>query len=387
MRYVLLLAVIVAIALSPTCADVNIGAYARSVAMGGAGLAVADDPLAAGAINPAAYAYKDARFRLLFPSVDFRMQGTSLSKLLDVQSDVKDSSGDSAVELARELGKQDTKAELAAYTGFAAGPLVITLDGQANVGLVPGAGFREWANTGEVPTANLAAYSSDPDILNAAAVGDYGPLNDALADDGYTAEVVGNVVAAMPAVSMGFRLPKNPNWNVGVRLKALRSQAAFERVVPQVESAAVSGTEISSVELDFDTDDSVSVDVDDTGLGMDLGIIYEVPNTKLPLSTALVISNFIEPSLEGVQIDRMISAGAALRVSNKVLVAGDFVNINGAYDQNMRLRLGGEIRPLGSLAFRAGYGNGGLTFGLGFAGFNIAYAKDTPAIVGRAWRF
>jgi len=148
MKYLLAL-LIAALAAAPAAADVNFGAYARTIGMGGAGLAVVDDVFASGIANPAAYALKSPGFRLMFPSFDFRIEGASLSDLLDAASDTADTSKN-AVKLARELGKQNTKVDLGVNTGFAIGSMVITADGQAQVILEPGAGYRNWAITGEV---------------------------------------------------------------------------------------------------------------------------------------------------------------------------------------------------------------------------------------------
>ena len=120
---------------------------------------------------------------------------------------------------------------------------------------------------------------------------------------------------------------------------------------------------------------------------MDLGIIYIVPNSDIQLTTALVMNNFIKPNLQEIGLQRMLSAGAAARLSNKVILAADLVNITKAYDQGMRLRLGAEVAPVRWLALRAGYGGGSFTYGLGLSGFNIALSNNMPAVVGRAWSF
>ena len=365
MKYITILAVaaLAALAIGPACADVNFGAYARSVAMGGAGLAVVDNPTATGAINPAAYALKSPGFRLLFPGVDFRMEGTSLSDLMDVARDVQDAKGESAIALARELGKRNTKVEVGAYAGFIAGPVAITADGQAAAELVPSDGFKSWAN-------------SESSVDWVAELGDLGLAG---IQDKYHADVTGRALVSLPSVGVGFKIPNGRGLCAGLRVKFLRSTVRYQRVQPS-DVDLTGQPEFEAVPQPGEPEE-----VEDSGLGADVGFIYQTPGSKVQLTTALVLSNLIRPNLEGVGLERMISAGAALRLSNKLLLAGDLVNINGAYDRNTQLRLGAELSPVRWFALRAGYSGGDFTFGLGLGGLNIAVSKDTPLIVGRVW--
>jgi len=394
MRYALIVAVLVALAGGSVCADINFGGYARSIGMGGAGLAVVDDPVAAGAINPASYALKSPGFRLMWPSLDLRMEGTSLSNLLDVIGETSDATGENAVEIARLLGKQDTKIEVGLYGGFAAGPVVITADGQANVILHPEDAFRNWATTGEVTDLGRYAGFVTANTAGSGFTVDYQGLNNALASDGYAANLSGMAVYSLPAVGVGFKLPKHPSWHVGVRIKALKSNAVSNRVIPDLQDGDVdldSSGRITGISLAdaLTTDDNWTGkrDVEDSGMGADIGVIYQSPNPKMQLTAAMVWTNFVKPSLEAVDLEKMISLGAALRLSNKFLVAADLVNITGSYGQNMRLRMGAEFTPVRWFAIRAGYGGGNPTFGLGIGGFDLAISKDTPALIGRLWKF
>jgi hypothetical protein len=386
MKYVLVVALAAAMVFSPACADVNFGAYARTAGMGGAGLAVVGDPVTSGSVNPAAYAFKGSRFRMMLPSADFRMQGTSLSQ---IRRDIQDATDDedSAIDLAKRLGRQDTTAELAGLAGVSVGPIVLSIDGQASMKLQPGEGFKSWANSESVSPADLSKYNSNTAIMDALAIGDYEPLADALRADGYYSDLNAVAFVALPSVGFGISVPKNPNWNIGIRAKMLKSRAVFERITPTVDSVELSGDSLTAIGLDFYTDDSVAIDTDDSGLGVDLGVIYTVPDSDIHLTTALVMNNIVKPNLEGVGLQRMFSVGAAASLRDNVVVAADLVNINRACNQSMKLRVGAEVSPVRWLAVRAGYGGGSFTCGLGLSGFNIAISSNMPTVVGRVWSF
>jgi len=233
--------------------------------------------------------------------------------------------------------------------------------------------------------------SSPADYQDEYLAGGIDAVNDALISDGYTTDVTGYAIASLPAVAFGMKLPNNPQWNLGIRIKALQSKAVHELVVPELEQSdvTVDNGEITGINLGsaFGTLPSESVEIDDSGVGADLGLIYQSPNSKARLTMAFVFTNIWKPNLNRVNIERMVSAGAALRVSDKLLLAADLVNINRAYDENAQLRIGAELTPVKRLALRAGYGDGNLTFGVGLMGMNIAFSQDSPLIVGRAWSF
>lgn len=372
MRNMMLLVVLLALALSAAHADLNFGSYAKAVAMGGAGLAVIDDPLASGAVNPAAYAVKSPRFRLMFPSLDYRFEGTSLGQLMDLSNEVSNTSGDSAVTLAQKLGKQNTNVELDGLMGFSLGPVVVTADGQANVGLVPSAAFKSWANN---PNAiDWAPYVNGDGTANLAAL-----------QNAFTAQVNGQLVTSLPSVAMGFKVPKHERMNVGIRAKLLHSTVKQQTVVPSADTTASLTGGVPSVTLGLDTSDITTVE--DTGFGMDVGFIYQTPDPRAQVTTALVVNNLVKPNLNQVSMDRMVSAGASVRMSNKLLVAADLVNITESYNKGMQVRLGAELRPVRWFSVRAGYGGNNITYGVGVLGFDLALAKQNPLVIGRIWKF
>ncbi len=366
---------LLAVAISATQAEVNFGSNARSVAMGGAGLALVGDPIVSGAINPAAYAIKASKFRYMLPSFDYKFDGTSLSKLTDISNSV-DNSSSSSIELARELGKRNTLIELSGTTGFSLGRVVVMFDGQANADIMPSAGFKQWA--------------ADPNAVDWSGYVDSetGAPDLAAIQSNFYSDVTGQIVSSLPSIGYGWKVKGHKGVNLGVRVKAMRSSVRRQRIT--VSNAVNNGTLENpdvSLTLDAFTLEGVNELVQDTGIGMDFGLIYQTPDPNLQLTTAVIVNNLLEPSLDAVRVDRMLSFGATATLKNSVIVAADLVNINQAYDKNMQLRLGAEIRPFKWLAFRAGYGDGTPTLGIGLKGYDFAFSKDQPLTLGRLWKF
>ena len=50
----------------------------------------------------------------------------------------------------------------------------------------------------------------------------------------------------------------------------------------------------------------------------------------------MVINNFLDANLEGIETPRMISVGMASQPRAKLRYAVDLVNINKAFDENMK---------------------------------------------------
>jgi hypothetical protein len=376
MRFAIVLLAIFALAACAAHAAFDVGANARAVAMGGTGLAVINDPIVSGAINPAAYAENDPKLRFLLPSLYCRFKGTSLSKLIDISNNLEDTSDDNAIELAQELGERDALLEVAGVMGFSMRGVVVTVDSQANADIIPSTQFKDWAR--DTDSIDWSAYvnpvTGTPDLA-------------ALQGDFYT-DVTGQLVTSLPAVGFGWNVKSLQGLKLGIRLKSMRSSVRRQRVT--VSSAVNNGTAADpDVSLTLDAYMPVGVPelVTDTGFGADCGLIYQTPNPKLQLTTAVIVHNMLEPNLEAVRVDRMLSAGAAVRLKNSLLVTADLVNINKAYDKDVQLRVGAELKPFRNLAFRAGYGDGNPTFGLGYRGYDLALSEEIPLTVGRLWKF
>jgi hypothetical protein len=63
------------------------------------------------------------------------------------------------------------------------------------------------------------------------------------------------------------------------------------------------------------------------------------------------------------------------------------VNINKAYHEKTRLRMGAEWTITRNLQLRAGNSGEGWTYGFGIFGMNFAFSDDAPNMISRALRF
>ncbi|MGQ9581577.1 MAG: hypothetical protein ACUVT8_11650, partial [Armatimonadota bacterium] len=123
--------------------DINFGATARSMAMGGAGIALGDESATTAPLNPAAPACAGAKFRFIFPGLDFHTVGASFGDLLDSVSNLKGDEED-ALELVNDFAKQQTGLTFGMVTGFA-GPFGFTIEAQANGIITPSPEAAKWA--------------------------------------------------------------------------------------------------------------------------------------------------------------------------------------------------------------------------------------------------
>ena len=137
MRLLVVIVCMAVLAATAACAsDINFGATARSSAMGGAGIALGDDTGTTTMLNPAAPAAAGARFRFIFPGVDFHTKGATFGDLTDSLSKVSGGNTSDALELLNTFAKQPTTLTLNAVTGFA-GSFGVTLEAQANGVITP----------------------------------------------------------------------------------------------------------------------------------------------------------------------------------------------------------------------------------------------------------
>jgi hypothetical protein len=126
---------------------------------------------------------------------------------------------------------------------------------------------------------------------------------------------------------------------------------------------------------------------DDSGFGADLGLIYQPKNSIA--QWGMVINNIVDAKLAGVETPRMLSVGMSSQPRAHFRYAIDLININKAYDESSRLRMGAEWIISKNLILRAGNSGGdGWTYGLGFLGMNFAFSGgDSPNIISRVLRF
>jgi len=333
----------------PAFTDVDFGGYARSSAMGGAGLAVLDDPLATALINPAAMALVPRTLAFQFPSLDLRVRGASISDLLDKSKDVSTSDTAGAISLAREFSRQTTQLDIDLHTGISMGTGAIAYGGQAIAQIVPNQQFINWAK-GDNSSANALAAR---------------------------ATVTGNAIAFLPSISMGCSVPQTSGkMYIGARGRVMRSTHYQQgvRLTDPIDGA-----------IDI-VQDGTETKIDDNGFGMDVGMIM-CPEGSQQMTYGLVVTNFIKPSLSGIQQERIVSAGFSAKPTDKVLIAADFVNINKAYNESPKLRMGIEFRPINKIALRAGYTGNDITYGFGLFGVNLAFSSQTPMSIANTLRF
>jgi hypothetical protein len=347
---VIIIAAIGLITLSAS-ADINIGGLARSTAMGGAGLASTDNPAVTALMNPAAFAMMHRGFSFQFPNASLRMEGASLGDITDWANNIWDLSGQEGIDLARELGKQDTMLDVGVTTGLALSTLSVTADAEARVRISPNAAFRTYAETGILP--------ADPTTISAT--------------------IQAESVAALPAIGFGFKVPKFASgkgdlW-IGTRVRAIKGKYVRR---------TISGTVTADPDDVLVTSDEPVQD--ESGIGADLGIIYR-SSGPAQMSYGLAVTNLIKPGLGSIEQDRIWSVGVAAKPHSKVMLVADLVNITKAYDEGMKLRAGIEFKPIRLLALRAGYSGEAFTTGFGLFGFDFAFASRTPLSISRTIRF
>lgn len=367
--YVLMLACLVAGLATAACAsDINFGAYARSIAMGGAGLALSDDAAETAVTNPAAGAASGTRLQFIFPSFDLNASGTSINELRSRTDEISSTGANDAIALAKDFGTHLTKMT-ASFTTGVAGSLSVMANAEAQGIISPGATFRDWVVAGFPTTpADLKAkkFINDPnsatEIANfAAAVGNGTFVGSKLV---YEAPRVG--------FGAGFGTKSGQLW-VGGAAKLMRSEVRIWDI-----AGAVNGS--GNVELNANEQPRMT----DSGLGVDLGFIYQPKTSKMQYG--MVVNNFVEPKLRGIDSSLMWSMGAATRIK-KFTYAADLININQAGTEGTRLRTGVEWMPISKLAIRAGYSGTGFTWGLGALGLNIAFTNDAPNMISKSLAF
>jgi hypothetical protein len=189
--------------------------------------------------------------------------------------------------------------------------------------------------------------------------------------------VAAKYVYALPAVnySRGFDTTNGKLW-VGTRMRWLHSET---HTWTMAQKAGVTDS------VDLEATEDLTKKFEDEGFGADLGFIYQ-PEKSL-IQYGMVINNFWDAKLAGIETPRMISAGIAAQPSKRWSFAADLVNINKAYNEGTQLRMGAELNLTNKLALRAGYSGNSLTYGVGLFGLNFAFSSDAPNMISRALRF
>lgn len=335
-------------------ADVDFGTYARSLGMGGAGIALVDQPVITATLNPAAAGLLN-RTHFVFPSLSMRSQGASVNYLQEHLKNTYDLDGDGAIQLARDLGKNDTRLDMDFVTGLTVGSIGITADAQAVASVTPSQAFKDYAN-------GIAINQSD-----------YGNVY---------ADVRGQAVWSMPAIALATRVksikPESGNLYLGTRLKMLRGIARSERVfVDQANSLAQGRIVLDTI---------TNTDSDEMGFGADIGALWS-PAGKGNLTYAITADNFLAPTLGTIDLDTVINLGIAGQPTNKFVWAVDLANLTGAYNTGAKYRMGAEYKLGNSFAVRGGYASSSWTFGVGVLGVDFAFSNRVPFTIGRTMVF
>ncbi len=345
--------------------NVTIGNDARALAMGGAGVATGG----ANRANPASLAFSK-KLRVYFPTIGLRAEGaikevTNLNTVSKFIGGSEQDKKDAATDLARKFATQDSLFGFNTGFGLLVGPLEVQANGIAQGKFAPNQKLRDWANSN--PAIGSNAPSGAGGDLSAAAL--------------YT----------LPSIGFGFQLPeramliggkpKKLNIGVGARLKYLNS--VYSRFTTTTDG---SGTFTSARGSELGGKDYL----EKKGIAADLGAMGDWEQDGAQVRGGLVLTNFIKPSMTFLDVNgksfnpivQTVSLGGSFQKGG-LTVAGDIVNLTGS----QQLRLGGE-QKFGPIALRAGFTTaGGVTYGLGILGLDIALGKGQPLEIVQTLRF
>jgi hypothetical protein len=405
LQFTLVLLLALYLALPAVSSDFDFGSTARSISLGGAGLALGDEFQSTSISNPAAPALHGKKFQFIFPGLDFKSSGASAGKVWDNLD--KLSSGDStdAISLANDFASKNTTLTFSSIGGFA-GTSGLLVTAEVTGTLIPSDDVKRWASSGlkfnndttfnpnsyvsalgnaNFTTAvnNWAQYaisgSSSDRTAAEAAFGTY--LTDLSKTDITTSFIWGPTVqfsSKMPSVSGDL-------W-IGTNISILNSESRRWTIVAQNPGFNYTGNSISLSSVDFAT---VEVPTKrKTSLKADIGMIYK------PLDSAwqygVVVNNFIKPNLRGVansQGQPMLSVGVATKPVPGFVFAADLVNVTGSNGEDARLRAGAEYRAGRWITLRLGHSGDKITYGANILGIDLAFSEKSPSILSNAIKF
>jgi len=186
--------------------------------------------------------------------------------------------------------------------------------------------------------------------------------------------------AVGPVISYGMEL-KNPihghdlpPMKLGVNLKFPSG-----RTVNRTFTITRVGNTVTANQDAHGTDPSAT-----TSFGMDLGLLL---NPTRRLTYGLALQNVVPPNIPGLSEQTVATMGVAYHASRNLLVAVDLANFTGAYGDSPAFRAGAEWKPLRFLALRGGFSNYGVTFGAGLFGYDIAYSPQNQQIAASILHF
>ncbi len=327
----------------PAAADLTFGSDARSVAMGGAGLASGDTADAA-VLNPAILADSGFRFGLQWPSFDARLDGASWTDVFRLigKTDISPS------DVLKLIGDASTPKQI-----FATGSLGVLLPYSD---LLVSAQMKAQVNTRDSATPGGALSNLTPGVTTKALV-------------------------TLPSIGIGVPLPifsGTGRYRLGVRVNPV--QAYYSHYIVNAGTPQLANEMANKQYLKANS------------ISADAGLMWSPPVLS-DLRVALVVNNLIEPKaieLGTFKTDvakRTFNLGSAF-VTGMFTVAADLVDLTNAEGEKAQLRTGAELRLTRLLALRGGYNtHDGFTAGVGLFGFNIAYSKNTPFFASQSIMF
>ena len=190
--------------------------------------------------------------------------------------------------------------------------------------------------------------------------------------------VQAKLIYAIPAVSWstGLNAHNGGKFWVGTRMRWLQSETHTWNIQ---QNPGTTG------QIDLQASEDLTKKTEDSGFGADVGFIYQPKNSVA--QWGMVINNFCDAGLTGIETPRMLSVGVASQPRAKFRYAVNLVNINGAYNENMKLRMGTEWIITNNLVLRAGNSGDSWTYGIGILGMNFAFSNNAPNMISRVLRF
>jgi len=348
-------------ALLPTRADVTIGGSARAVAMGGAGLA---SGAAEGgtALNPALLAEATTQ-GIEWPTIDSHMNGQDYTDAFALLGSPR-LHANTAFTFARDLGTQPDNMSASARMGLMLVQSELTADAALRVKILPNDAYQQWATAGGVMPA------------------------------GAQADVVGVGLSDLPSIGLGLYLPSSsPSAGalaIGLRLR--RTQIYYSHYVVDAAALAAGRPSVGAEMLGRDS-------LRSTSFAADLGFTY-TPPTSQHFRMAFVVNNLVQPEKLAIadplpaflpngrqMAPRTFNLGTAL-VDQNVTFAADLCDLTNALGDGRQARIGLELITAGGIALRGGYNSSfGLTYGLGWNGFGIAFTRQMPVLISQTMNF
>lgn len=333
--------------------------------LGGAGLALLNNPVQNYRLNPAMLAYGPNSFQFSFPSVGVRLDGISVSDLRDNFGSITSGgiSNDKLVSFSKTFGQRTIDVGADAQIGIYTNHLGIQLVGNGTASTVPNAALRA-----------------------------YNPNGGGAPADGSQLDAYGQ---AYSSINVGYAILKHKQEGAiayGATAKFIHGYYAHKIVAYAGGNGSVAnGSEMGGADT-----------LDQTGVGVDLGAIYA--SSKVPgLTYGATILNAIRPNvkfnsqLPSDQGGGIVSNGAdffqtsfnigmGYMPSHGLAFAADYIDVGNKTGQSS-LAMGLQMN-LGAAALEAGYNSRtAFSLGLNIAGFNIALQGRRPLVLGSVFRF